>query len=244
MTSMPALLDLPLGGSALCRRKLLNAAGGLSLANLSPAWAQGGAAPAAAPLPAIRILALGDSLTAGFGLARGEGFVAQLQAALRAEGFPTLTVLDGGVSGDTTAGGRARLDWTLAEKPHGAIVALGGNDGLRGLPPAATAQNLAAIMDRLLEREQIPVLLAGMLAPPNLGADYGRAFREAFARQAERAGVIFYPFFLEGVAAQPALNQPDGIHPNAAGVAEIVRRMLPQAKELAARAAQVAQARA
>jgi len=194
-------------------------------------------------VPAIRILALGDSLTAGFGLARGEGFVAQLQAALRANGFAGLIVLDGGVSGDTTAGGRARLDWALAEKPHGAIVALGGNDGLRGLPPAATAQNLAAIMDRLLERERLPVLLAGMLAPPNLGADYAREFATAFARHAERPGVIWYPFFLDGVAAEPALNQPDGIHPNAQGVAEMVRRLLPAANELAGRAAQIARER-
>jgi acyl-CoA thioesterase-1 len=206
------------------------------LAKLSPARAQLAA-------PAIRILALGDSLTAGFGLARGEGFVAQLQAALRANGFPTLSVLDAGVSGDTTAGGRARLDWALAERPHGAIVALGGNDGLRGLPPAATAQNLAAIMDRLLERERLPVLLAGMLAPPNLGAEYGREFSAAFARQAGRPGVIWYPFFLEGVAAEPRLNQPDGIHPNAQGVAEMVRRLLPAATELARRAAEIARER-
>lgn len=202
------------------------------------------AAPAAAAQAAIRILALGDSLTAGFGLPRDEGFVAQLQVALREAGYPSLTVLDGGVSGDTTAGGRARLDWALAEKPHGAIVALGANDGLRGLPPAATAQNLAAILDRLLEREKIPVLLAGMKAPPNLGAEYGREFEQAFSRLAARPGVIFYPFFLEGVAAVPALNQPDGIHPNREGVAEMVRRMLPDARQLAARAAKIAAERA
>ena len=225
----------------LRRRKLLWVVAGLVLANLSAVVAQG---TAPAQPPPVRILALGDSLTAGYGLPRGEGFVSQLQAALRAEGFPTLTVLDGGVSGDTTAGGRARLDWALAEKPHGAIVALGGNDGLRGLPPAATAQNLAAIMDRLLDRERIPVLLAGMKAPPNLGADYGREFEAGFARQAERQGVIFYPFFLDGVAAAPPLNQPDGIHPNADGVAELVRRILPQAKELAARAQLLAKDRA
>ena len=149
-----------------------------------------------------------------------------LQAALREAGFPTLSILDGGVSGDTTAGGRSRLDWALAERPHGAIVELGGNDGLRGLPPQATAQNLAAIMDRLVERERIPVLLAGMKSPPNLGADYAKDFDQAFAQQAGRAGVIFYPFFLDGVAADPALNQPDGIHPNALGVTEVVRRIL------------------
>ena len=251
MTSTSALLTARLGGSPLRRRKLLIGLAGVFLANLSPARAQQGASAQAGATPAqaagsdaaIRILALGDSLTAGFGLPRGEGFVAQLQAALRAGGFPNLTVLDGGVSGDTTAGGRARLDWALAERPHGAIVALGGNDGLRGLPPAASAQNLAAIMDRLLERERLPVLLAGMLAPPNLGADYGREFSQAFARQAERAGVIFYPFFLDGVAAVPALNQPDGIHPNGQGVAEMVRRLMPAVTELARRAADVARER-
>jgi acyl-CoA thioesterase-1 len=230
---MPALLTHASGGASLRRRKALAAISLGWLARAAPAQGQGAQ-------PAVRLLALGDSLTAGFGLPRAEGFVAQLQAALRGAGFSALSVLDGGVSGDTTAGGRARLDWALAERPHGAIVALGGNDGLRGLPPAASAQNLAAIMDRLLDRELLPVLLAGMLAPPNLGADYGREFAQAFARQAERQGVIWYPFFLEGVAAEPRLNQPDGIHPNAQGVAEMVRRMLPQATELARRAAAVA----
>jgi acyl-CoA thioesterase-1 len=213
------------------RRKAL--AGGLAafLAPLSPARAQA---------REVRILALGDSLTAGYGLSRGDGFVPVLQEALRGAGFPTLRVLDGGVSGDTTAGGRARLDWALAERPHGAIVALGGNDGLRGLPPEATAQNLAAIMDRLLVQERLPVLLAGMLAPPNLGQEYGAAFRAAFAAQAARPSVIPYPFFLEGVAAERALNQADGIHPNRAGVDEIVRRMLPAATQLARAASAVA----
>lgn len=224
------------------RRKLLVGAAALILAKVSAAWGQQ-ATPAPPAAPPIRILALGDSLTAGYGLARGEGFIPRLQAALREAGFPTLTVLDGGVSGDTTAGGRSRLDWALAERPHGAIVELGGNDGLRGLPPQATAQNLAAIMDRLVERERIPVLLAGMKSPPNLGADYAKDFDQAFAQQAGRAGVIFYPFFLDGVAADPALNQPDGIHPNALGVTEVVRRILPAAVELATRAAAVAKER-
>jgi acyl-CoA thioesterase-1 len=236
-TSMQALLDCASGGASLRRRKVLAGFSAGLLAQVSAAAAQ---APAQVP---VRILALGDSLTAGFGLARGEGFVAQLQAALRANGHPAATVIDAGVSGDTTAGGRARLDWALAARPHGAIVALGGNDGLRGLPPAATAQNLAAIVDRLVDRERIPVLLAGMLAPPNLGADYGREFTDAFARQAQRPGVIWYPFFLDGVAAVPGLNQPDGIHPNAQGVAEMVRRILPHATELARQAAQVAAGR-
>lgn len=175
----------------------------------------------------VRLLALGDSLTAGYGLPAGQGFVPQLERALAAAGR-SVRVLDAGVSGDTTAGGLARIDWAMAERPHAALVALGGNDGLRGLPPAATRRNLAGILDRLAAR-QVPVLLAGMLAPPNLGDEYGREFAAAFAElAAERAAsVLFYPFFLAGVAAEPALNQPDGIHPNAAGVARMVEGVLP-----------------
>ncbi len=182
----------------------------------------------------IRILALGDSLTAGYGLARGEGFVAQLERALHAKGIPA-RVIDAGVSGDTTAGGRARLDWALVDRPDVAIVALGGNDGLRGIDPAATHANLDAILRRLGELN-IPALLAGMLAPPNLGAEYGEAFREVYARLARAHDVVFYPFFLEGVAGEPALNQPDGIHPNARGVAVMVERILPHVEALIARA--------
>lgn len=178
----------------------------------------------------IRILALGDSLTAGYGLARGEGFVARLEAALRARGIAA-RVLDAGVSGDTTAGGLARLDWALADRPDAAIVALGGNDGLRAIDPEATYANLDAILTRLAARN-IPVLLAGMLAPPNLGSEYGAAFRGAYERLARKHDVVFYPFFLDGVAADPALNQPDGIHPNARGVAVMVARILPAVETL------------
>ena len=137
--------------------------------------------------------------------------------------------------GDTTAGGLARLDWALAERPQAVLVELGGNDGLRGLPPRQSRANLAAILDKLAARE-IPALLAGMVAPPNLGAEYGREFLLTFADLArERPGVVFYPFFLDGVAAEPALNQPDGIHPNARGVEEVVRRILPAVETLLAR---------
>jgi acyl-CoA thioesterase-1 len=184
----------------------------------------------------IRLLALGDSLTAGFGLPRGEGFVAQLQAALRAEGR-AVQVQDAGVSGDTMAGGASRLEWALADRPQAAIVALGGNDGLRGLPVAPMGRALASILDRLAAR-QIPTLLAGMHAPPNLGGDYTRAFQTIFTDAANRRdNIIFYPFFLEGVAGDPALNQADGIHPNARGVAEMVRRILPATEELLDRVA-------
>jgi acyl-CoA thioesterase-1 len=181
----------------------------------------------------LRILALGDSLTAGYGLARNEGFVAQLQAALRARGIPA-TVLDAGVSGDTTAGGRARLDWALAERPDAAIVALGGNDLLRAIPPEATYANLDDILRRLGQRN-IPALLAGMLAPRNLGAEYVEAFEGAYRRLAREHDVVFVPFFLEGVAGDPALNQPDGIHPNARGVAVMVERIMPSVEALLAK---------
>ena len=179
----------------------------------------------------IRLLALGDSLTAGYGLPQGEGFVPRLQAALAARGR-AVRIIDAGVSGDTTAGGLARLDWALADKPQAALVELGGNDGLRGLPPRGSHANLAGILDKLAAAH-VPVLLAGMLAPPNLGADYGREFAGMFTSLTrERPGILFYPFFLEGVAGDPALNQPDGIHPNPQGVAVIVGRILPMVEAL------------
>ena len=182
----------------------------------------------------IRLLALGDSLTAGYGLPAGQGFVPRLEAALRARGR-NVRVLDAGVSGDTTAGGLARLDWALAERPHAVLLELGGNDGLRALPPRDSRANLAAILDRLAARN-IPVLLAGMVAPPNLGTEYGREFLSTFADLArERPDVVYYPFFLDGVAAEQSLNQPDGIHPNARGVEEVVRRILPAVETLLAR---------
>jgi acyl-CoA thioesterase-1 len=179
----------------------------------------------------VRLLALGDSLTAGYGLPQDQGFVPRLQASLAAHGR-SVRVINAGVSGDTTAGGLARLDWALAEDPQAAIVALGGNDGLRGLPPAQSRANLAAILDRLAAR-RIPALLAGMLAPPNLGADYGREFAAVFHDLARaRPEVVFVPFFLEGVAGDATLNQADGIHPNARGVEEMVRRILPAVEAL------------
>jgi acyl-CoA thioesterase-1 len=179
----------------------------------------------------IRLMMLGDSITAGYGLARAEALPARLEAALRARGR-AVRVIDAGVSGDTTAGGRARLDWALADNPHAVIVALGGNDGLRALEPRSSRANLAAILDALAAK-RLPTMLTGMLAPPNLGAEYGREFAASFSDLArERPGVVFYPFLLEGVAGDLSLNQPDGIHPNPAGVAEMVRRMLPYVDSL------------
>ena len=172
-----------------------------------------------------RIAVLGDSLTAGFGLPKEDAFPARLEAALQAEGH-AWQVVDAGVSGDTSAGGLARLDWVLADEPEVVIVELGANDGLRGLPTDRMEANLDAILARTRNAGST-VLLAGMRAPANFGPDYEAAFRAVYERLAARHGVAFYPFFLEGVAMEPGLNQEDGIHPNADGVAEIVRRILP-----------------
>lgn len=180
----------------------------------------------AATAKETRLLAFGDSLTSGWGLAARDAFPAQLERALHAAGRKTVRVIASGVAGDTSAGGRARLAWSLADRPDAAIVELGANDGLRGIDPASTYGNLDAILAEL-KRRGIPALLAGMYAPPNLGSEYGEAFNAIYPRLAERHGVVLYPFFLKGVAVEPALNQPDGIHPNAEGVAVIVERILP-----------------
>ncbi len=191
------------------------------------------AAPQQTPL---RVLVLGDSLAAGYGLAPEEGFQALLAAGLRAQGL-SVTLEDGAVSGDTSAGGRARLDWLLGDDPgsapEAAILELGANDGLRGTAPAVMEANLAAILDRLAARH-IPVLLCGMYAPPNMGADYGARFRAVFERLGRRPGVIFEPFFLEGVAGDPSLIQADHLHPNAAGEKRVVAAVLPYAARLVA----------
>jgi acyl-CoA thioesterase-1 len=181
-------------------------------------------APAAAAEPA-RIVALGDSLTAGYGLPDNEAFTTRLQAKLAEMGRPA-QVVNAGVSGDTTAGGLARLGWALDGKVDLVIVELGANDGLRGIDPAETRRNLDAILAEL-DKRGLPVLLTGMLAPPNLGRDYGAAFNALYPELAEKHGVPLYPFFLDGVAADPALNQGDGIHPNAKGVDVIVERLAP-----------------
>ena len=183
-------------------------------------------APAAAGAAAERtILALGDSLTAGYGLGRSDAFTIRLGAALEEAGVKA-RVINGGVSGDTTAGGLARLDWLLEEKPDLVIVELGANDALRGLEPADTRRNLDAIIRRIKEAGA-RVLLAGMRAPPNMGRDYAAEFDRIFPELAKQHKVPLYPFFLDGVAADPALNQADGIHPNAKGVSVIVEKILP-----------------
>ncbi len=178
-----------------------------------------------------RLLVLGDSLAAGFGLPRAQAFPERLQAHLARLGL-NVEVINGGVSGDTTAGGLARLHWALAAaKPHVVLVELGGNDALRGLDPKTTYDNLDRIIARLTE-QGIKVLLAGMRAPPNLGREYQAEFDPIFPALAKKHGVALYDFFLHGVAADPALNQPDGIHPNARGVEAIVERIAPYVQRL------------
>jgi acyl-CoA thioesterase-1 len=195
----------------------------LALVNAPLAAAPAGAAEASAR--PVRILALGDSLVAGYGLRPEDAFPARLAAAL-AESGVVAEVINAGVSGDTSAGGVSRLDWTLKERPDLVLVELGANDGLRGLDPATTFANLDVILRRL-RRAGIKVLLAGMQAPPNLGREYGYQFAHVYPALAQRHGVALYPFFLDGVATDPALNQADGIHPNPAGVQVIAARIAP-----------------
>lgn len=178
----------------------------------------------------LKLLVLGDSLAAGYGLAKTDSFTTKLGRALTTKGH-RVRIINAGVSGDTSAGGLARLAWALADKPEAVIVELGANDGLRGIEPAETRANLDAILGRL-KQASARVLLAGMLAPPNLGREYGAEFQTLYAELAKKHQVALYPFFLEGVAADPALNQEDGNHPNPAGVDEIVRRILPMVETL------------
>jgi len=180
---------------------------------------------AAAPLAAMKVVALGDSLTAGLGLDPSEAYPALLEARLRAAGFPVV-VVNAGVSGDTTAGGLRRVDWALDASVKVMIVALGGNDGLRGLPAAEMTRNLSGIIERAQARH-VTVILAGMEAPPNLGPEYTAAFRQVYRDLAAQYRVAFLPFLLAGVAGDPALNQSDGIHPNAAGARKVADLLWP-----------------
>ena len=190
----------------------------------------GGGAAFAAP---VKILALGSSLTQGYGLPPGTEFPVQLQAALKQAGIDAV-VTNAGVSGDTSAGGLARLDWSLADHPDAVILELGSNDMLRGVPPSETEKNLRAILGKL-KAAHVKVLLTGMHAQRNLGADYVHEFDAIYPRLAKDANVLFYPFILDGVALNPKLNQADGMHPNPAGVKVVVARMLPFVKKLVAK---------
>jgi acyl-CoA thioesterase-1 len=188
------------------------------------------AAPAERP---VKIVAFGDSLTAGFGLAASEAFPAKLEKALKARGL-AVEVANAGVSGDTTSGGLARLDWAVPEGTDAVIVELGANDMLRGTDPRTARRALEEIVRRLTER-RIAVLLAGMRAAPNLGAEYAQKFEAIYPELAAKYDVVFYPFFLDGIAAESRLNQRDGLHPTKAGVDAIVARILPKVEELVAR---------
>ncbi|MEI9994087.1 MAG: arylesterase [Rhizomicrobium sp.] len=182
----------------------------------------------------VKILALGTSLTQGYGVPPGFDFTVVLEARLRASGIDA-KVINAGVSGDTSAGGLARLDWSLADRPDAAILELGSNDALRGQSPAQTESNIAAVLTKL-KAAHVPVLLTGMLAPRNFGPEYAAQFDPIYPRLAKRFDVLFYPFILDGVAMNPKLNQADGIHPNPAGVRIVVERILPYVKRLVAQA--------
>lgn len=206
-------------GSAVVAAGILVAASGLS------------ASQAAAPTPVI--VAFGDSLTAGLGLPEKDSFPAQLERALKARG-QEVKLVNAGVSGDTAAAGLARLDWAMPDDASAVIVELGANDALQGLDPAATKATLEKIITELKARG-LPILLAGMEAPPNLGKDYVDQFRALYADLAQRYGLILYPFFLDGVALDDQYTLGDGMHPNAEGVARIVDGILPKVEELLAK---------
>lgn len=186
------------------------------------------ASPAAART--LKLVAFGDSLTAGYGVAPSQAFPVQLQAALKAKGYD-VAIVNAGVSGETASQGLARLDWSVPEGTDGVIVALGANDMLRALPPATTRQAMTEIVSRLKARG-IKVLVAGMLAAPNLGPEYQAEFNAVFPELAARQGVLLYPFFMEGVAGHPELIQKDGLHPNPAGVRVMVSGILPDVEAL------------
>lgn len=187
---------------------------------------------AASPVAArtIRLVVLGDSLTAGLGLPPGKAFPDRLQAALRARGWD-VDVLNAGVSGDTAADGLARYDWAVPANADALIVELGANDMLRGLEPEATKKALSAILDKA-HAARLPTLIAGMRAAPNLGAEYDRAFDAIYPALAKDHDVALYPFFLDGVAGDSKLNQADGMHPTAEGVGVIVERIAPSVEEI------------
>ena len=219
--------DAPVRASACAdgpARRVFNLAALALLVALAPARALAG--------DPLRIVVLGDSLAAGYGLLPDEGFSARLQDWADAAADVPVIVENAGVSGDTTAGGLARLDWTLgADPPDAVIVELGANDALRGIEPAETRANLAAILKRLTEQD-VAVLLAGMLAPRNMGADYVAEFEAGYPDLAEAFDVVYLPFLLEGVAGDPALNQADGIHPNPEGVERMIAHVAPSMREL------------
>lgn len=181
----------------------------------------------------IRIVAFGDSLTAGYGLKANEAFPVQLEAALKAKGY-TVSVANAGVSGDTTAGGLERFEWSVPEGTDAVILELGANDALRGIDPKLSRKSLKEILTRLKARN-IDVLIAGMQAPTNWGPEFKKKFDGMFQELANESGALLYPFFLDGVAMQASLNLPDGMHPTGQGIGIIVESILPKVEELIAR---------
>ena len=218
-TRLTSFADLPTGGRSWGAFIVAL----VVLISSAPAWA--------AP---VKILALGTSLTQGYGLPPGTEIPAVLQTELKKKGIDA-TVINAGVSGDTSAGGLSRLDWSLADHPNAAMIELGSNDALRGIDPASTEKNLTAILTKL-KAQHIPVLLLGMQAPKNFGSEYEAKFNAIYPKLAKAFGTLYYPFILDGVALNPKLNQKDGIHPNPTGVKIIVGKILPDVMKLAAEA--------
>lgn len=192
------------------------------------------AAPAAATEAPVKLVVLGDSLSAGYGLPADQAFPAKLSKALATKGI-AVAITNAGVSGDTASDGLARVDWSVPDGAEAVIVEFGANDALRGIDPMLTKSALDKILSKLADRH-VAVLLAGMQAPRNMGPDYVKAFDALYPALASTYPVVFYPFFLDGVATDAKLNQADGLHPNAAGVDMIVARILPRVEELIARA--------
>ncbi|MCB8819075.1 arylesterase [Microvirga rosea] len=205
----------------------------LALALVAPASAQAQNAPQSHPKgDPIRLVAFGDSLTAGYGLPQGAAFPNALERALKAKGY-NVQVANAGVSGDTASGGLDRLDWSVPDGTDGVIVELGANDMLRGLDPAIPRKSIESIVERLQARN-IPVMLAGMYASRNLGADYAQKFDSLYPDIAKKHGLVLYPFFLDGVAGDASLNLQDGLHPTAKGIEIIVARILPTVEKFLA----------
>jgi acyl-CoA thioesterase-1 len=226
---IPSLLGVGLG----CSRPARQAAAAPAAAPAAPPAASAPGAPVVTPAAGPLVIFLGDSLTAGLGLEAEQAYPALLSRQLAAAGHP-VRVVNAGVSGDTTAGGLARLDWLLAQKPAVVVVGLGGNDGLRGLPIEETEKNLRAIVQRC-RAAGARVLLLGMKIPPNYGPDYITRFAALYPRLARELGVPLVPFLLEGVGGVPELNQGDGIHPTAAGQEKVAANVRPYLEKMIAR---------
>ncbi len=177
-----------------------------------------------------KLVVFGDSLVAGYGLQPGAAFPEQLNKQLEAKGLK-LEIINAGVSGDTTSSGLTRVDWSIGESTDAVILELGANDALRGISPEVTEKNLDAMITKLKEKN-VEVLLAGMMAPPNMGVAYGKAFNDIYAKLADKHEIALYPFFLDGVVADPKLNQADGIHPTKEGISVIVEKIMPSVQNL------------